>query len=107
MFPLLFLTAMGAAGDIDAGEFSVKNGAEGSEVGAMADVEFDTTTDHDYNDDDSVFIQQLLSGEDIALVEDARDETETQMFRFAKQMVNFQYIVGDKKTKEAVVIDGA
>ena len=103
MSPFLFLAAMGAADDTDAGEFSIRSGAEDFGVGGMADVEFDTTTDHD----NSVFIRQLLSGEDIALLEDARDETETQMFQFAKQMVNFQYIVGDKRTKEAVVIDGA
>lgn len=48
------------------------------------------------SDDDRLYFRQLLSGRDFA--------TEDQ---FAKQMVNFCYVVGDRESGEAVIIDPA
>ncbi len=47
-------------------------------------------------ENDRLYFKQLLSGEDFA--------EDDQM---AQQMVNFVYLIGDKKTKEALVIDPA
>jgi glyoxylase-like metal-dependent hydrolase (beta-lactamase superfamily II) len=46
--------------------------------------------------DDSLYFRQLLAGRDIA----AEDPV-------ARQMVNFVYLVGDRTTREAVVVDPA
>jgi glyoxylase-like metal-dependent hydrolase (beta-lactamase superfamily II) len=46
--------------------------------------------------DDRFYFRQLLAGRDIA-----------QSDRFAKQMVNFVYLIGDRETGEAVVVDAA
>ena len=48
------------------------------------------------NTDDRLYFRQLLSGRDFA-----RDDP------LARQMVNFVYLVGDRETGEAVVIDPA
>lgn len=47
-------------------------------------------------DDDRLYFRQLLSGRDLA-----RDDA------LAKQMLNFVYLVGDRSTGEAVVVDPA
>ncbi len=46
--------------------------------------------------DDRLYFRQLLSGRDFA-----------QTDRMARQMVNFVYLIGDRQTGEAVVIDPA
>ncbi len=46
--------------------------------------------------DDRLYFRQLLSGRDFA-----QDDP------FAQQMVNFVYLIGDKETKEAVIVDPA
>src|SRR5947209_2234594 len=46
--------------------------------------------------DDRLYFRQLLAGRDIA----ARDP-------LAQQMVNFVYLIGDRETREAVVVDAA
>jgi hydroxyacylglutathione hydrolase len=46
--------------------------------------------------DDRLYFRQLLSGRDFA-----------QGDPFAEQMVNFVYLIGDKETKEAVIVDPA
>ena len=47
-------------------------------------------------DDDRLYFRQLLAGRDIA-----RDDP------VARQMVNFVYLIGDRVTGEAVVVDPA
>src|SRR3954470_8541121 len=47
-------------------------------------------------DDDRLYLRQLLCGRDIAATD-----------RLAKQMLNFVYLIGDRETGEAVVIDPA
>jgi glyoxylase-like metal-dependent hydrolase (beta-lactamase superfamily II) len=46
--------------------------------------------------DDRLYFRQVLAGRDIA-----------QGDRFARQMVNFAYLIGDRVTGEAVVVDAA
>ena len=46
--------------------------------------------------DDRLYFRQLLSGRDIAKTD-----------QMAKQMVNFVYLIGDRQTGEAVVVDAA
>ena len=46
--------------------------------------------------DDRLYFRQLLCGRDIARTDP-----------IARQMVNFVYLVGDRETGEAVVIDPA
>src|ERR1700678_552479 len=55
-----------------------------------------TTTMNEVGDDDRLYFRQLLSGRDFA--------TGDQM---ARQMVNFVYLIGDRATGEAVVVDPA
>jgi glyoxylase-like metal-dependent hydrolase (beta-lactamase superfamily II) len=45
---------------------------------------------------DRLYFRQLLAGRDIAATD-----------RVARQMVNFVYLIGDRETKEAVVVDPA
>ena len=47
-------------------------------------------------DDDRLYFRQLLSGRDFAVGD-----------QFARQMVNFVYLIGDRSTGEAVVVDPA
>ena len=46
--------------------------------------------------DDRLYFRQLLSGRDFA-----QDDP------FAQQMVNFVYLVGDRETGEAIIVDPA
>ncbi len=46
--------------------------------------------------DDRLYFRQLLSGRDFA-----------QADPFAQQMVNFVYLIGDRETREAVIVDPA
>ena len=55
--------------------------------------------------DDNLFFLQALSGEDVAL--GGIDTQQAELFGFAKQMANFQYVVGDKVSGICAVIDGA
>ena len=45
---------------------------------------------------DRLYFRQLLSGRDFA-----------QDDQFARQMVNFVYLIGDRETNEAVIVDPA
>src|SRR3954469_5294647 len=47
-------------------------------------------------DDDRLYFRQLLAGRDFA--------TSDQL---ARQMLNFVYLIGDRDTREAVVVDAA
>jgi hydroxyacylglutathione hydrolase len=47
-------------------------------------------------DDDRLYFRQLLSGRDFAVGD-----------QFARQMVNFVYLIGDRSTGEAMVVDPA
>lgn len=51
------------------------------------------------------YFRQLLPGRDFCL--NPKDIIETQIFSSAEQMKNFVYLVGDAKTREAVVVDAA
>ncbi|KAH7425244.1 hypothetical protein KP509_11G045900 [Ceratopteris richardii] len=51
------------------------------------------------------YFRQLLPGRDFCLT--PSDIIERQIFSSARQMQNFIYLVGDAKTREAVVIDAA
>jgi glyoxylase-like metal-dependent hydrolase (beta-lactamase superfamily II) len=55
--------------------------------------------------DSALYFKQLLAGRDIADPAVAR-RSQQQTFALAKSMVNFQYLVGDPATREALVIDG-
>ena len=46
--------------------------------------------------DDRLYFRQLLSGRDFA-----QDDP------FAQQMVNFVYLIGDRETGEAIIVDPA
>ncbi|KAI5059259.1 hypothetical protein GOP47_0025578 [Adiantum capillus-veneris] len=54
---------------------------------------------------DGFYFRQLLPGRDFCLT--PSDIIERQIFSSAKQMQNFVYLVGDAKTREAVVVDAA
>ena len=54
----------------------------------------------------SLYFKQLLSGKDIAKLEMAKNPMETMLFSFANQMQNYIYLVGDRDTGEAFVVDG-
>ena len=56
----------------------------------------ETTTMSDAADDDRLYFRQLLSGRDFA-----------QGDQMARQMVNFVYLIGDRATGEAVIVDPA
>lgn len=51
------------------------------------------------------YFRQLLAGRDFAV--NAGNIIERQIFSSAKQMQNFVYLIGDARTREAVVVDAA
>ena len=51
------------------------------------------------------YFRQLLAGRDFAV--NAGNIIEQQIFSSAKQMQNFVYLIGDARTREAVVVDAA
>lgn len=51
------------------------------------------------------YFRQLLAGRDFCI--NPANIIERQIFSSAKQMQNFVYLVGDARTREAVVVDGA
>jgi len=55
----------------------------------------------------NLLIEQLLVGKEIANVQNAKDDVDKMIWGFAGQMVNFQYVIGDKITKEVYIIDPA
>ena len=55
-----------------------------------------STTPHSIPDSNQIYFKQLLSGRDFA--------TSNQL---AQQMVNFVYLIGDKSTRECMIIDPA
>lgn len=75
----------------------------------QADVEsLSTSSSQDkFCAESGIFFRQLLAGRDIARKSDAKTMIERESFRYAKQMKNFVYLVGDRSTGKAVVIDGA
>ncbi|MCO5612172.1 hypothetical protein L7F22_066434 [Adiantum nelumboides] len=54
---------------------------------------------------DGFYFRQLFPGRDFCLT--PSDIIERQIFSSAKQMQNFVYLIGDAKTREAVVVDAA
>ena len=53
-----------------------------------------------------VTVHQLLSGRDHARPSDARDAGEAARFRLATSMQNYQYLIVDDASGDAVVVDG-
>ena len=53
-----------------------------------------------------VTVHQLLSGRDHARLSDARDAGEAARFRLATSMQNYQYLIVDDASGDAVVVDG-
>ena len=53
-----------------------------------------------------IYFRQLLAGVDVAKPSKARTVFETQSFKFAKQMQNYIYLIGDRETGDTVVVDG-
>ena len=53
-----------------------------------------------------IFFRQLLAGRDFARASDAATMLDREAFRFAKQMKNYVYLVGDRSTGKVGVIDG-
>ena len=53
-----------------------------------------------------VTVHQLLSGRDHARPSDARDAAEAARFRLAVAMQNYQYLIVDDASGDAVVVDG-
>ena len=54
-----------------------------------------------------VLLIQLLSGRDHSKPSRAGSAAERRLFEQAKGMMNYQYLLGDAKTREAFVVDGA
>lgn len=57
-------------------------------------------------EDDGIFFAKLLTGREIANPATAASMGQRQLFTMAQNMMNQQYIVGDRATKEAIVVDG-
>ena len=53
-----------------------------------------------------IYFRQLLAGVDIAREQDAANPFDRQAFKFAAQMKNYVYIVGDTESGECVIVDG-
>lgn len=53
-----------------------------------------------------LYFRQLLAGVDFAKSKNAKTVFQKQSFQFAKQMQNYVYLIGDRETQNAVVIDG-
>eukprot|EP00943_MAST-04B_sp_MAST-4B-sp1_P006788 g6788.t1 len=56
---------------------------------------------------DGIFFKQMMAGVDFANPLKAKNTFEQQSFRFAAQMKNYVYLIGDLATGECVVVDGA
>jgi glyoxylase-like metal-dependent hydrolase (beta-lactamase superfamily II) len=67
---------------------------------------------HHHNDNDQfcssngIYFKQLLAGEDFAIKNKAKTSFDKQSFRFAAQMQNYVYLIGDRESGECVVVDG-
>ena len=57
--------------------------------------------------EDNLIFMQLLSGTDVARADRASDARQAELFRFAENMVNFQYVIGSAATGECVAVDAA
>jgi glyoxylase-like metal-dependent hydrolase (beta-lactamase superfamily II) len=57
--------------------------------------------------DANLFFHQILAGRDIADPKTAANATQRSLFQFARQMQNFQYIVGDPVTSKCALVDAA
>ena len=55
--------------------------------------------------DERFLFHQLLSRRDVARPEEATGPAQRKVFAMAKAMQNFMYLVGDRVTRECVVID--
>ena len=66
----------------------------------------DSPLDKDFCQTEGIYFRQLLAGVDFAQPHQARTPFEQQSFKFAKQMQNYVYLIGDRSTGEAVVVDG-
>ena len=56
--------------------------------------------------ENGIYFKQLLAGVDYAKVSKATNMFEQQSFRFAEQMKNYVYLIGDLSTGECIVVDG-
>ena len=56
--------------------------------------------------EDSIEVVQLLSGRDFARVSDAVTADDAARFRMATGMSNYQYLLVDKATRQALIVDG-
>ena len=67
---------------------------------------FARVTNHQFCSSNGIYFRQLLAGVDVAKPSKARTVFETQSFKFAKQMQNYIYLIGDRETGDTVVVDG-
>jgi hypothetical protein len=99
---LVALVAVGARAlnlddTMDAGEFVVSGGGgggggnDGMQGIGMEAVQMETPGTAET--DGGLFVHQFLAGEDVANPDDAESEFEQKVFTFAKQMVNYQYVL--------------
>ena len=63
-----------------------------------------TSSSGEFCSTSGIYFKQLLAGVDFAT--NGKTTFQKQAFRFAKQMQNYVYLVGDRETGETVVIDG-
>ena len=66
----------------------------------------DSPNDGEFCSSNGIYFRQLLAGVDVAKQSKAKTSFEKQVFRFAKQMQNYIYLIGDRQTGETVVVDG-
>ena len=99
---IVLQTAAAASGPDGEAPPTVRRHAAGAAAGAAGAAAVAASTFCAAN---GIYFRQLLAGVDFAAA--PRNEFERQTFRFAKQMQNYVYLVGDRQTGEAVVVDGA
>ena len=66
----------------------------------------DGSADEEFCAASGIFFRQLLAGRDFARPGDAKSSLDREAFRFAKQMKNYVYLLGDRASGKAVVVDG-
>ena len=84
--------------EVDVQQFAGTDTPDAQQAGGLADIGIARSGE-------GLVLIQALSGEEVALV--GADAAQAELFGFAKQMSNFQYLVGDRHSGECAVIDGA
>ena len=83
-----------AALEVDAQQFAGADMPDAQQAGGLADI--GVAAQSSGPDGEGLVLIQALSGEEVAL--GGADVSQAELFSFAKQMSNFQYVVGDRRT---------